>query len=97
LSVAVFSGDIDQVTKFFGGDAEVVEALVCKTSLSGFESRRYLHPFHANHLRDRFGDNHPLPAELDGISVLPLNFPHPLRRGWSDLVLASLTPLCARR
>jgi hypothetical protein len=26
----------------FGGDAEVVEALVCKTSLSGFESRRYL-------------------------------------------------------
>ena len=27
----------------FGGDAEVVEALVCKTGLSGFESRRYLH------------------------------------------------------
>jgi hypothetical protein len=25
------------------GDAEAVEALVCKTSLSGFESRRYLH------------------------------------------------------
>ena len=25
-----------------GGDAEVVEALVCKTGLSGFESRRYL-------------------------------------------------------
>jgi hypothetical protein len=24
----------------FGGDAEVVEALVCKTSLSGFEFRR---------------------------------------------------------
>jgi hypothetical protein len=27
----------------FGGDAEAVEALVCKTGLSGFESRRYLH------------------------------------------------------
>jgi hypothetical protein len=27
---------------FWGGDAEVVEALVCKTGLSGFESRRYL-------------------------------------------------------
>jgi hypothetical protein len=27
----------------FGGDAEAVEALVCKTSLSGFESHRYLH------------------------------------------------------
>jgi hypothetical protein len=27
----------------FGSDAEEVEALVCKTSLSGFESRRYLH------------------------------------------------------
>ena len=27
----------------FGGDAEVVEAPVCKTGLSGFESRRYLH------------------------------------------------------
>jgi hypothetical protein len=26
----------------FGGDAEAVEALVCKTSLSGFESHRYL-------------------------------------------------------
>ena len=26
----------------FGGDAEAVEALVCKTGLSGFESRRYL-------------------------------------------------------
>ena len=25
----------------FGGDAEAVEALVCKTSLSGFESHRY--------------------------------------------------------
>jgi hypothetical protein len=25
-----------------GGDAEEAEALVCKTSLSGFESRRYL-------------------------------------------------------
>jgi hypothetical protein len=29
--------------KGMGGDAEAVEALVCKTSLSGFESRRYLH------------------------------------------------------
>lgn len=29
----------------FGGDAEAVEALVCKTSLSGFESRRYLQLF----------------------------------------------------
>jgi hypothetical protein len=29
----------------FGGDAEVVEALVCKTNLSGFESRHYLHKF----------------------------------------------------
>jgi hypothetical protein len=29
--------------KIFGGDAEAVEALVCKTGLSGFESRRYLH------------------------------------------------------
>jgi hypothetical protein len=33
-------------TKFsysiFGGDAEEAEALVCKTSLSGFESHRYL-------------------------------------------------------
>jgi hypothetical protein len=27
----------------FGSDAEEVEALVCKTSLNGFESRRYLH------------------------------------------------------
>jgi hypothetical protein len=27
----------------FVGNAEAVEALVCKTSLSGFESRRYLH------------------------------------------------------
>ena len=26
----------------WGGDAEEAEALVCKTSLSGFESRRYL-------------------------------------------------------
>ena len=26
-----------------GSDAEAVEALVCKTSFSGFESRRYLH------------------------------------------------------
>jgi hypothetical protein len=26
----------------FGSDAEEAEALVCKTSLSGFESRRYL-------------------------------------------------------
>jgi hypothetical protein len=36
-----------KVTGFYrvyrGGDAEAVEALVCKTSLSGFESRRYLH------------------------------------------------------
>jgi hypothetical protein len=31
-----------QVLNKFGGDAEVVEALVCKTSLSGFESHRYL-------------------------------------------------------
>jgi hypothetical protein len=31
--------------KELGGDAEVVEALVCKTSLSGFESRRYLQFF----------------------------------------------------
>jgi hypothetical protein len=29
--------------KRFGSDAEEAEALVCKTSLSGFESRRYLH------------------------------------------------------
>ena len=28
--------------KKFGGDAEEAEALVCKTSLSGFESRRHL-------------------------------------------------------
>ena len=28
-----------------GGDAEASEALVCKTSLSGFESRRYLQTF----------------------------------------------------
>ena len=28
-----------------GGDAEEAEALVCKTSLSGFESRRYLQSF----------------------------------------------------
>ena len=30
---------------FRGGDAEAVEALVCKTGLSGFESHRYLHSF----------------------------------------------------
>ena len=28
----------------FGGDAEAVEALVCKTGLSGFKSHRYLQP-----------------------------------------------------
>jgi hypothetical protein len=32
-----------QVLTGFGGDAEAVEALVCKTGLSGFESHRYLH------------------------------------------------------
>jgi hypothetical protein len=31
-----------QVLTGFGGDAEAVEALVCKTGLSGFESHRYL-------------------------------------------------------
>ena len=34
-----------QVLTGFGGDAEAVEALVCKTGLSGFESHRYLHCF----------------------------------------------------
>jgi hypothetical protein len=34
-----------QVLTGFGGDAEAVEALVCKTGLSGFESHRYLHYF----------------------------------------------------
>jgi hypothetical protein len=34
-----------QVLNKFGGDAEAVEALVCKTSLSGFESHRYLQKF----------------------------------------------------
>ena len=34
-----------QGAKKFGGDAEEAEALVCKTSLSGFESRRHLQVF----------------------------------------------------
>src|SRR5712692_10171263 len=34
---------VQSCTFHFGSDAEAVEALVCKTSLNGFESRRYLH------------------------------------------------------
>jgi hypothetical protein len=39
------SGDDGSSANKFGGDAEEAEALVCKTSLSGFESRRHLHLF----------------------------------------------------
>ena len=39
-----YLGYLVQIQRVFtGSDAEAVEALVCKTSLSGFESRRHLH------------------------------------------------------